>query len=473
MLSHANLLERGRGLRRGRGHPRRRRTPVATCRWPGSATRCSRWRCSLLVGFTCNFPERPETVQRDLRELGPTARAGAAAHMGEHADRRAWSGRPMHRSLKRQLFEYFRGVAERAELLRGDGQPVPIGLQAAARDRRVRRLRAGARSARAAPRALGLYRRRAARRPTRSASSASFGVNLKQIYGATELCGAVSRCSPTARPIPNTVGRVFPGIEVRIDRYGEVLVRSPGMFKGYYKQPRGDPRRHDRRTAGCAPATPASSTGAAISSSSIARKRCRQARRRHGVRAAIHREQAQIQPVYRRGGRVRRRPAVCRGDRSRSMPTTVGNWAERHNLAYTSFQDLSARPEVRALIRDEIRKCNAGLPEAIAHPPLPACSTRNSTPTTTRSPAPARSAAALSPRNTPRSSTLFYGGARRGRAQRRRSPTRTAARRCCARHRDRRCRRARSADAAQTTRDRRRPSRPKPAQSAEAERDDA
>jgi long-chain acyl-CoA synthetase len=44
--------------------------------------------------------------------------------------------------------------------------------------------------------------------------------------------------------------------------------------------------------------------------------------------------------------------------------TTSGNWAERHNLAYTSFQDLSAKPEVRELIRDEIRKCNASLPAA-------------------------------------------------------------------------------------------------------------
>ncbi|HEX2150495.1 MAG TPA: long-chain fatty acid--CoA ligase, partial [Stellaceae bacterium] len=44
---------------------------------------------------------------------------------------------------------------------------------------------------------------------------------------------------------------------------------------------------------------------------------------------------------------------------------TVGNWAERQNLAYTSFQDLASRAEVRTLIRDEIRKCNAGLPEAI------------------------------------------------------------------------------------------------------------
>jgi long-chain acyl-CoA synthetase len=44
--------------------------------------------------------------------------------------------------------------------------------------------------------------------------------------------------------------------------------------------------------------------------------------------------------------------------------TTTGNWAERQNLAYTSFQDLSVKPEVRELIRDEIKKCNASLPAA-------------------------------------------------------------------------------------------------------------
>ena len=40
---------------------------------------------------------------------------------------------------------------------------------------------------------------------------------------------------------------------------------------------------------------------------------------------------------------------------------TLANWAERQNLAYTSFQDLSAKPEVRRLIRDEIEKCNTSL----------------------------------------------------------------------------------------------------------------
>src|SRR6185437_4947726 len=43
---------------------------------------------------------------------------------------------------------------------------------------------------------------------------------------------------------------------------------------------------------------------------------------------------------------------------------TVGTWAERRGIAYSSFQDLSANPKVRQLIRDEIGKCNASLPLA-------------------------------------------------------------------------------------------------------------
>src|SRR5262249_28257077 len=43
---------------------------------------------------------------------------------------------------------------------------------------------------------------------------------------------------------------------------------------------------------------------------------------------------------------------------------TVGNWAERRGLAYTSYMDLSQKSEVRDLIRGEIEKANEGLPEA-------------------------------------------------------------------------------------------------------------
>ena len=63
----------------------------------------------------------------------------------------------------------------------------------------------------------------------------SFGINLKQIYGVTELCG-VAAVQPDSEADPNTVGPMCRGIDVQIASNGEVLVRSPGAFSGYYKE---------------------------------------------------------------------------------------------------------------------------------------------------------------------------------------------------------------------------------------------
>jgi len=87
---------------------------------------------SLVVGATCNCPESPETVQRDLRELGPSALL---------APPRIWenmlTGLQVKTAdaswLKRRVYEVFRAAAERRELLRGDGKPVPFGTRVACR----------------------------------------------------------------------------------------------------------------------------------------------------------------------------------------------------------------------------------------------------------------------------------------------------------------------------------------------------
>ena len=86
---------------------------------------------NLLVGFTCNFPERPETVQRDLRELGPTigfAPPRIWENMLSAVRVRAADSTP----LKRKMFDFFQRLAERAELRKADGRPVPTADAAAA-----------------------------------------------------------------------------------------------------------------------------------------------------------------------------------------------------------------------------------------------------------------------------------------------------------------------------------------------------
>src|ERR1700751_5425819 len=85
----------------------------------------------LLVGFTANCPERPDTVQRDLRELGPTIGI-APPRIWENMLTSLRVRAADATRLKRRLFDYFLGLAERAELLKVEGKkpglPMRLGL---------------------------------------------------------------------------------------------------------------------------------------------------------------------------------------------------------------------------------------------------------------------------------------------------------------------------------------------------------
>ena len=313
-----------------------------------------------LVGFTLNFPEKPETVRRDLRELGPTVSL-APPRLWENALTdilvRANDASPM----KRRLFHYFRGVAERAQQREAAGQGLSFGLRA---------LRAIGEFMVYAPLRdqLGLRRSRLVYTGGAPLGADTFrffraiGVNLKQVYGATELSGlcAVQRDGEVD---PDTVGRMLRGMTVRIDDGGEVLVRSPGVFQGYYKQPEAS-----------AEAVTADGWLRTGDAGFVDRK---------GHLAIIDRARdvgkladgTALAPQFLEN-KLKFSPyigeAVVFGDGRPFVAAiiaidagTVGNWAERQNLAYTSFQDLAGRPDVRLLIRDEIRKCNASVPESI------------------------------------------------------------------------------------------------------------
>ncbi len=167
---------------------------------------------------------------------------------------------------------------------------------------------------------------------------------------------------PDGEADPDTVGRVTPGSDVRIAEDGEVLVRSAAVFKGYYKQP--DATRETMTDDGWLRTGDSGFVD----------------RRGHLVivdRAKDVGKLADGTPFAPQfvENKLKFSPfigeAVAFGDRRPFVAaivaidlTTVGNWAERHNLAYTSFQDLSAKPEVRRLIAAEIAEVNASLPAA-------------------------------------------------------------------------------------------------------------
>jgi len=358
MLTHTNLVETGNTLMRSEDirldDDWLAYLPMA---WVGDSLYTM--VMNLMVGFTVNCPESPETVQRDLRELGPST-VLAPPRIWENMltgvqVRAADAG-----GLKRRVFERFRAVAERAEILRSEGKPVPLGLrmQLALGEFFVYgpvRDQLGLRRARWA------YTGGAPLGPDTFRFFRSIGVNLKQVYGSTELTGLAS-LQPDAEANPTTAGRPCPGIEVKIGDKGEVLVRSAGVFKGYFKneaatreviEPDGwfhtgdagfvDPRGHlviiDR-----AKDVGALADGTAFAPQFIENK-------------------LKFSPYI--------REAVAFGDAKPFVtamiaidPNTVGSWAERRNVAYTSYTDLSQKPEIRGLIRDEIRRGNETLPEA-------------------------------------------------------------------------------------------------------------
>jgi long-chain acyl-CoA synthetase len=314
---------------------------------------------SLVVGFCANCPESPETVQRDLRELGPTT-VLAPPRIWENMLTAVQLKAADAPAFKRWIFETFRSAAERAEILRADGKPVPISLRLACmignvlvytpiRDQ------------------LGLRRTKwaltggAPLGPDTFRFFRSIGVNLKQVYGSTETTGLVS-LQPSAEANPTTAGRPCPGIEVKIADRGEVLVRGPVIFKGYLKNEEAtrevidadgwfhtgdagfvDPRGHlviiDR----------AKDVGALQDGTPFAPQ--------------FIENKLKFSPFI--------REAVAFGN-DRAFVTamiaidlnTVGNWAERRGIPYTSYADLSQKAEVCGVIREEIRKGNETLPES-------------------------------------------------------------------------------------------------------------
>ncbi|MGO8920335.1 MAG: AMP-binding protein [Stellaceae bacterium] len=358
MLSHANLIGAARAFAAAEDiRPSDEWLCYLPMAWVGDALYST--VMSLLIGFACNCPENPQTVLRDLRELGPTALL-AAPRVWENLLTSVQIKAADASPLKRGVFELFRRLADRAERLRGEGRmpPLPLRLLLAlgevliygpVRDqlglRRVRWAYTG--GAPLGPDTFRFFR--------------AFGVNLKQIYGATELAGLVA-LQRDGEARADTVGRLCPGMELRIDDRGEVLIRSPGMFRGYYKQPEatretmtedgwlrtGDAGFVDH-SGHLVIIDRAKDVGKLSDGSPFAPQ--------------FLENKLKFSPFI--------NEAVAFGDGRPFVaamvainPETTAKWAERRGIAYASFQDLSANAGVRQLIRDEIGKCNASLPPA-------------------------------------------------------------------------------------------------------------
>jgi long-chain acyl-CoA synthetase len=310
---------------------------------------------SFLSGYAVNCPEDPATVMRDVREIGPTfflcpPRLWEAMLSGvqvriDDADR-----------LKRRLFRWFMDIGQRVAHHDMQRERVPIGLRllyalgnfliyGPLKDRmglgKVRLAYTG--GAALAPEVFQFYR--------------ALGLNYKQIYGLTE-CGALATYQPDDDVQPDTVGKPLPGVEVRISEAGEVLIKSHSVFVGYYNNPEATQAALEDGWLHTGDAGFIDHQGHLVI---IDRANDVSTLTDGSVLAPQYLEnRLKFSPFISEAVIIGRdRPYVA------ALLTidleTVGNWAARQGIGYTSYMDLSQKPEVYELISAEVARVNRAL----------------------------------------------------------------------------------------------------------------
>jgi len=310
----------------------------------------------LVCGFTVNCPESAATVMADMREIGPTYYF-APPRVLEALLTQVMIRMEDASALKRRMFHSFMDVARRVGGRLLDKQPVGAGdrLLYALGDWLVY---APLRNALGMSRIRVAYTAGEAIGPDLFTFYRSLGINLKQLYGSTET--SVFVCvQPNGGVKPDTVGPPVSGVEIRLSDAGEILIRSPGLFREYYKAP--DATREAKDPDGWFHTGDAGYFDAEGHLKIIDRAK--------DVGKLV--DGTLFAPKYIEN-KLKFFPtikeAVAFGDRHEMVCAfinidmeAVGNWAERHNLPYTGYTDLAGRPEVIELIRESVEKVNADL----------------------------------------------------------------------------------------------------------------
>jgi long-chain acyl-CoA synthetase len=312
---------------------------------------------SLVAGFCVSCPESAETVMSDMREIGPTYYFAPPrvleALLTQVTIRMEDASR-----LKRALYRYFMRVARRVgpRILSG-----AEGMRIA--DRILYRLGdwliyGPLRNVLGMSRVRVAYTAGEAIGPDLFTFYRSIGINLKQIYGQTETTVCVC-VQPDGQVKPDTVGPPLPGVELKLAESGEVLVRTPGLFRDYHRNPRATAEARDAEgyfhtgDAGYFDADGhlkivdrAKDVGRLADGTLFAPKYIE--------------NKLKFSPYI--------REAVCFGhgrDKVCALINidmeAIGNWAEKRGLSYSGYADIAAQPAVYDLIRDCIEQCNREL----------------------------------------------------------------------------------------------------------------
>jgi long-chain acyl-CoA synthetase len=314
----------------------------------------------LACGYVVNCPESAATVMIDLKEIGPTYYF-APPRIFEGLLTSVMIRMEDAGSLKRWLFRTFMDVARRVGPARLDGQPVSFvdGLKWKLGDFFVY---GPLRNTLGFSRVRVAYTAGEAIGPDLFSFYRSIGINLKQLYGQTET--AVFVClQPDHEAKADTVGVPIAGVEIRLTDSGEILVKSPGLLKEYYKNPAA--------TAEVLTADGWYHTGDAGFLDGGGHLKIIDRAKDVGRMLGGASDGAMFAPKYVEN-KLKFFPhvkeAVAFGDKREMVCAfinidfeAVGNWAEKRNLPYAGYTDLAAKPQVLELIRECVEKVNADL----------------------------------------------------------------------------------------------------------------
>jgi long-chain acyl-CoA synthetase len=316
----------------------------------------------LACGYVVNCPESSATATIDLKEIGPTYYF-APPRVFEGLLTSVMIRMEDAGTIKRNMFHTFMRVAQKVGPALMDSKDVGLGdrlLYALGNVLVYGPLRNN----------LGMSRVRVAYTageaigPDLFSFYRSIGVNLKQLYGSTET--AVFVClQPDHEARADTVGVPCAGVEIKVADNGEILVKSPGLLKEYYKNPEA--------------------TAEVLTSDGWYHTSDAGFIDAHGHLKIIDRvkdvgriigganDGAMFAPKYVENKLKffqHIKEVVAYGDGRDQVCVminidfdAVGNWAERRNLPYAGYTDLAQKPQVYQLIKECVEKVNADLSE--------------------------------------------------------------------------------------------------------------
>jgi long-chain acyl-CoA synthetase len=313
----------------------------------------------LVAAFCLACPESTDTAMADMKEIGPTFYF-APPSVFEQMLTRVMIRMEDASAIKRRTFHTFLGVARRhgEKILNGEHVPLTGRLLYWLGELLVYG---------PLKNVLGLSRVRVAYTageaigPDLFSFYRSIGLNLKQLYGQTEAFLYLT-AQPDGKIYSDTVGSVMTNVDLRIAENGEVLFKSPGQFVCYFKDEAktaevmtadgyvktGDAGFIDAKTGHLKIIDRAKDVGRLKDGSPFAPKYIENKLKFFpNIREAV---------VYGNG-----RDHVCA--MLNIDLTAVGNWAERNNIAYASYQELAGHPKVYDLLAGNVAEVNRSLAE--------------------------------------------------------------------------------------------------------------